>query len=121
MSAVQKLVGRVRRSADRDAIAADKLPATSGFSLSIHLHATILDKKLRLPSRFRDANELQQLVQAQRFVFVGGIGCHDDTSVSRDTGKEPGWPKSSQRGNQKRHGVDEVGEPKTELSGFGVR
>jgi hypothetical protein len=69
-----RLVQRVRHSIDLNNIAKHQFAPPSGFHFTVDLNLTILDQKLRLSTRIRNATEFQELIQPQGFTFRIGIG-----------------------------------------------
>ena len=53
----KKLVRRVRYSTDRNNVANNQFPASSGFHRSVDLNVTALDQQFRLPARICNATE----------------------------------------------------------------
>jgi len=52
-----------------DNISHAKSPSSSGFDFAVHLDFSALDHQLGLPARFRNATQLQELIQTESIRF----------------------------------------------------
>jgi hypothetical protein len=59
---LQKVVDQVRLTVDVHNVASRQSPAPSSLHLTVNLDFAALDQQLRLPARFGNATELQELM-----------------------------------------------------------
>jgi len=67
----EELIDRVRLAIDLDDIARRKLLAASRLDFAVKQHFAALNHQLGMAAGLRQASDLQELIQAERFRFLG--------------------------------------------------